>query len=204
MAGTTAPAAARRHGGRSARVRDRVLAAALDELLEVGYGRLSFESVANRAGVHKTTVYRRWPSREALVTAALLAQRARDVPIPDTGSIRSDLRILAQAIAASITSPTGQAVVRSLVSEAGDIAEVTTAVRDFWTARFAVARVVVSRAVDRGELAPGIDPDFLIEALVGPLYLRLLVTRGPLDDAFIGKLVDLLLSGAANPLAVRP
>jgi AcrR family transcriptional regulator len=189
----------RRLGGRSARVRAAVLAAALDELLEVGYGRLSFESVAARAGVHKTTVYRRWPSREALVTAALLEQRGRDVPIPDAGSIRADLRALATAVAASVTSQTGHAIARALVSEAGDIPEITTAIRDFWSARFGAARTVVARAVGRGELPPGVDADLLIEALVGPLYLRLLVTREPLEDEFIDRLVDLLLAGAAPP-----
>lgn len=179
-------------------MRAAVLAAALDELIEVGYARLSVESVAARAGVHKTTVYRRWPSREALVTDALLEQRARDVPIPDTGSIGADLRALAHAIAASISSATGHAVARTLVSAGSDIPEVTTAVRDFWSARLAASRAVVDRGVERGELPPDVDPDLLIEALVGPLYLRLLVTREPLDDAFIDRLVDLLLAGTSG------
>lgn len=180
-------------------MRAAVLAAALDELLDVGYGRLSFDSVAVRAGVHKTTVYRRWPSREALVTDALLEQRARDVPIPDTGSVRADLRSLAASIAASITSPTGQAVARTLVSDAGDIPEITTAVRAFWAARFAAARVIVARAVERGELVSGVDADLLIEALAGPLYLRLLVTRAPVEEQFIDRLLDLLLAGPQVP-----
>ena len=86
----------RRPGGRSARVRAAVLRATLDELAAVGYGNLSFESVAHRAGVHKTTLYRHWPGREALVREALLARSEVTVPIPDTGSLGADLIAFAE------------------------------------------------------------------------------------------------------------
>src|SRR5262249_48520076 len=94
-----------RPGGRTARIRAAVLAAAFDELVEVGYGRLSMESVAQRAEVHKTTVYRNWGSREALIAAAVREQTARDVPMPDTGSLAEDLHLFARAIVANLATP---------------------------------------------------------------------------------------------------
>src|SRR4051794_12952320 len=97
----------RRPGGRSARVQEAVLAAVLHELVESGYGSLSFDRVAERAGVHRATLYRRWTGKEALVAEALLAQAARDVPMPDTGTLLGDLRALVHAIVANITAPLG-------------------------------------------------------------------------------------------------
>src|SRR5512132_695784 len=95
---TEPPAATRAHrarprrpGGRSARVRAAVLRATIAELLRTGYAGLSVEAVADRAGVHKTTVYRRWGTLQQLVTDALLAHVSAKVPQPDTGTLRSDL-----------------------------------------------------------------------------------------------------------------
>src|SRR5918994_5565425 len=77
-----------RLGGRSARVREAVLDAAFAELDEHGYNGFSIEAVARRSGVHKTTIYRRWPTREALLVYALDSRSDRDVQVPNTGSLR--------------------------------------------------------------------------------------------------------------------
>jgi AcrR family transcriptional regulator len=191
----SAPGPRRRLGGRSARARAALLDATVAELLEVGYGRLRLESVAARAGVHKTTVYRRWPDRFALIAEALLDQRSADVPIPDTGSVRDELRLLAQAVATSITAPVGETLTRTLIAEAGHLPEAAAAMRRFWATRSRLAGELVTRAVERGQLPADTDAEQLIEALVGPLYLRLLVTGDPITDAYVDRLVDLLLAG---------
>src|SRR6266511_5046821 len=85
------PTPARRPGGRSARVRSDAIAATLAELAERGYAALSLESIARRAGVHKTTLYRRWGTREELVLEAMLARAGEHISVPDTGSLRGDL-----------------------------------------------------------------------------------------------------------------
>src|SRR3712207_1543584 len=85
----------RRPGGRSARVRAAVLSATIDALVDVGYDGLSVEDVARRAGVHKTTVYRRWPTRAALVAEATRERSQQVIPVPDTGTLAGDLRQLA-------------------------------------------------------------------------------------------------------------
>src|SRR3954454_17804776 len=83
---------ASRPGGRSERVRSSVLAAAQELLAEGGYDALRVEDVASRAGVHKTTVYRRWPTKADLVMAVVEGRSEERVPVPDTGSLEDDLR----------------------------------------------------------------------------------------------------------------
>src|SRR5688572_9801014 len=94
---TTRRVGEQRPGGRSARVRAAELAATAEALAEDGYDALSIEAVGARAGVHKTTVYRRWPTKADLVADAARARSEQHVPIPDTGGLAGDLRLLAEA-----------------------------------------------------------------------------------------------------------
>jgi AcrR family transcriptional regulator len=195
---TAGPEPRRRPGGRSARVRTAVLRATLDELAAAGYGDLSFESVAHRAGVHKTTLYRHWPDREALVREALLARSEVTVPIPDTGTLRADLIAFARSVVANISAPGYEAIVRAVASDARTEGALGDASRGFWRERFQLARIIVLRGIERGEIGADVDPNLLLESLVGPLYLRLLITREPLDDAFIEAIVTQLIVSPAS------
>ncbi len=87
------------------------------------------------------------------------------------------------------------AVIRAFVAEAPRESALASRGREFWAARFAADRQIVQRGIDRGELPADTDPDLVIEALLGPLYLRLLVTGQPLEMAFVKRVVDLLLAG---------
>ena len=186
----------RRPGGRSARVRAAVLRATIAELLRTGYAGLSVEAVAERAGVHKTTVYRRWGTPRQLVTDALLAHISAKVPEPDTGTLRSDLAALTSAIATQLTSPESAALAKTLVTSSTYLPELRQAGRQFWT--FAVADELIRRGIDRGELPEGTDPGLVTEALLAPLYLRLLVLDRPIDPTYAERIVDLVLDGAAT------
>lgn len=172
-----------------------MLGAAFDELVEVGYGRLSMESVAHRAEVHKTTIYRNWRSREELIAAAVLEKTASDVPMPDTGCVADDLHLVTQAIVANLASPDSERLVRTFVSEAHSMPEIREAGRAFWAERFRLVADVVRRGVERGELPPDTDPEFLVEAIVAPLYLRLLVTDRPISAEYAERVVKSVLSG---------
>jgi AcrR family transcriptional regulator len=172
-----------------------VLDATVDALLASGYAGLSVDDVASRAGVHKTTIYRRWPDLGALVVEALLDRQQEVVPMPDTGALRSDLLALLDAVAANVTSPDGKALLRA-AQETGP-SEIDDLVHRFWRPRFALAREIFQRSEDRGEIAKGLDHGTLIELLVAPLYLRLLVTREPLSRPFRTRLVDALIAGTA-------
>jgi AcrR family transcriptional regulator len=168
--------------GRGPKVRAAVLAATLSELTDNGYAGLTVDNVARRAGVHKTTVYRRWKDRETLVADTVIDLAAVRVPLPDTGDIDADLRQLARSFVRFLNSPAGKAVAAATLSDAGRIPEIADAKRRFFSDRFQRAEPVVSAAIMRGALPAGTDPAELVRTLVAPIYLRLLVTAEPIDQ----------------------
>jgi AcrR family transcriptional regulator len=174
-----------------------VLAATVAELAVRGYGGLSIEAVAARAGVNKTTVYRRWNDRPTLVLDAMLEFSRQTVPVPDAGTLAGDLLALASSIASNLSSPAVVAVLRTLVAADSEPA-IAEASRRYWRARFDLVAEVVERARARGEVAPGVRSDLIVEALIGPLYLRALVTGSPIDADAVRNCVDLALAAAAR------
>ena len=190
LAGRAGPA------GRGPKVRAAVLAATLAELTGTGYAALTVDNVARRAGVHKTTIYRRWKDRESLVADAVTDLAATQVPFPDTGDIDADLRRLARSFVAFLNSPTGQAVAAATLSDACRIPEITEAKHRFFEDRFQRAQPVVSGAVARGELPADTDPAELVRTLVAPIYLRLLVTAEPIDTTTADNAAKVALAAA--------
>lgn len=190
--------------GRGPKVRAAVLAAALEELAAGGYAGLTIENVARRAGVHKTTVYRRWRTRESLVADLLGERIAIDTPIPDTGSLEGDLRGLAQAFVDWVTSPTGRTIFAAVYSEAARaIPGVADARRDLFAYAPRRAAPVIEGAVDRGELPPSTDPAGVIKALIAPLYFRLEVTGDPVDAAAADEAARIAHAAARAGVFVR-
>ena len=187
-----------RPGGRTARTRAAVLEAALDELAERGWDQVSVETIAARAGVHKTTVYRRWGGKDRLVAEALEAAAERRIQVPDSGDVDQDLRALARAVLAILTSRDGAATVRALVAGARSSPEVGQVVRRFWATRLAHAGPIVDRAVSRGQLPPGTNPDELLRYLAAPLFHRLLVTAEPLTPATADQAATVVLAAARS------
>lgn len=189
LAGATRAARtrAKRPGGRSERVRNAVLAATADELLEQGFERFSVASVARRAGVHHTTVYRRWPTKSELVLDAAIELTRQRVPAPDLGELRLDLHAYFAGLIDALADPRVLALVRGLI-----LAPSTgTGQRErYWQDRFGVTAEIVGRAVARGELAAGVEPWRLIELVAGPLWMRVLVTGLPVDGAFLCRAID--------------
>lgn len=170
---------------------------ATSELLdEVGYDQLSVDDVAARAGVHKTTVYRRWRTKPDLIAAAVGAQADANVPIPDTGTLLGDMRALADAVVTNISSDGGAQRSRSIVAASNGSSDLAGNLHAFWAARMAKSAPVVERAIARGELAPDSDPNLIIETLVGPIWLRLLLTGEPIDDDLAQRLAELVTAGA--------
>ena len=179
-------------------MRAAAIAATLAELAESGYSALSLERVANRAGVHKTTLYRRWGTREELVLETMLERAGQRVSVPDTGSLRSDLLELARTAAANAATPEVAAMARAVAAEAPYDDRLAAANRRFWSERLALDGVIVERAIERGEAAAGTDPRQAIEAVLGPIHLRLLLTGEPIDDAFLQQVVDTVIDGLAR------
>jgi len=184
----------RRFGGRSARVQAAVFEAALAVLQEQGYAATSIAEIAKRAGVHETSIYRRWGTKEALLAEAGLASAEEVIPVPDTGTLRSDLVQLLQALSVFFQSPLGVAFIQLLAS-AQDTPELISARQTYWTSRFALMRGIFEHAVRRGEIVASIDPHLVTELVIGPLYVRLLLTGEPLQAPLPEQIVDLVLRG---------
>ena len=164
-------------------MRAAAIAATLAELAEDGYSALSLERVARRAGVNKTTLYRRWGTREELVLEAMLERAGEHISVPDTGSLREDLLELARTAAANAASPEVAAMARAVAAESPRDSRLAAANSRFWAERLALDGVIVERAIERGEVAAGTEPAEVIEAVIGPIHLRLLLTGEPVDRA---------------------
>lgn len=173
-----------------------MLAAALAELAEVGYSALTIDNVARRAGVHKTTIYRRWQDRDRLLLDAVIEQVAVDVPIPDTDTIETDLREHARSLIQWLTSPAGQAVVAAAFSDLARTPQLAGLKRRFFEDRFRRIEPVVTRAIARGELPPGTEATQFVKAVIAPIYLRLLITAEPLDEAVADQAVQVAMTAA--------
>lgn len=184
----------RRPGGRSERVRRAVVDATLEVMADKGIADFTVSDVAARSGVHETSIYRRWGSRESLIAETLLGYSEQVIPVPDTGSIGTDLHGLLGGIAAYLSSPVGRALAQALAFS-GEESRWAAVRQEFWTGRLELARTIIDRAIDRGELPPGTDPRLVLEVLVAPLSFRTLVTREAIDDDMCTRLVDLVLAG---------
>lgn len=184
MGGTTRASAGVRLGGRSARVREAVIRAALELLEECDVADLSVERLAGRAGVNKTTIYRRWRDLDGLIGDVLMQLGTLHVPIPDTGDFDRDLAELAESLREAISGQAGGKVVAALAAAAARSQRAGEVLRGFLRQRFQQAEIIVRRAADRGELSEDIDGLGVIETLGAPFYLRLLVTSEPIDVTF--------------------
>jgi AcrR family transcriptional regulator len=192
-----APAEARGPGRRrDPAISARVLAATLDVLAEEGYAGLGIEAVAQRAGVHKPAVYRRWSTKADLVVAAVrsIAPQPRD---PATGDVRTDLVELVQEASRAQRDPRVRAGLRLLAEVATDdelAAEITDRVVG---AGRAIARRVIERGIVAGRVREDVNVDLLVDIIFGTLQSRLLVTRRPLTRSQVEQVVDVVLDGVA-------
>lgn len=174
----------------------KVLDATLLRLAEVGYERLSVPEVATAAGVNKTSVYRRWPTKSDLVRAALAASLDAAQAAPDTGRLRSDLLALGRATAAFIESPRGKGVLRLLFAEIDNPAVRDLASSLLRRADREVLHVVVRRSIRRGELPPRTDANLILYTVAGALIHRAFIERRRITETLIERVVDLVLDGA--------
>ncbi|MFI0237854.1 TetR/AcrR family transcriptional regulator [Streptomyces sp. NPDC016845] len=184
---------------RGARMRSAVLAATVDVLVERGLAGTSVGAVARAAGVHETSVYRRWGTRENLILEALTEQLDAAMPVPDTGRVHDDLAAYFGALARLLATTQGEALLR-LSAERDDT--LPDQRLPYWSERLERGAAMVRRGVARGELLPGTDAGLVIEAISGALFTRALISGAPLDEEFATRLVTLTLTGAVPRAAV--
>jgi AcrR family transcriptional regulator len=188
---------------RSDRSHQAIITATQELLVERGYRELTIEGVAARAGVGKQTIYRWWPSRAALVLEAYLAgSDAVQLPPPDSGSLREDVRALIGWLAAVLAEPTGGRVVAGLVGDLQHDPDLAEGFRqDVVPARRQAMLATLERGRERGEIRADADLDLGVDTLHGAVFYRLLLSGEPLDAAFAERLADQVLDGLAPPPA---
>ncbi|WP_410812464.1 TetR/AcrR family transcriptional regulator [Micromonospora sp. 067-2] len=177
--------------------------ALMQELAAVGYGRLSIEAVARRAGVSKTAVYRRWNSKLDLVLEVVAAAAHGKLPALDTGSLRGDLALLFQVVAHALRHPLAAQIIPDLLAEAARNPSIDQSLRQVLYARQQeIGGRLVTRAVERGDLPADTDPDAAVDLIVGPLYWRLAIARLPLTDSYLDRLVESVAAGLGGESAL--
>ncbi|WP_433666259.1 TetR-like C-terminal domain-containing protein [Nocardia sp. CA-136227] len=166
-----------------------------EELAAVGYGRLSIEAVARRAGAGKAAVYRRWPSKQAMATDLITKVAVDAADTPDTGTLRGDLHAFLAAAAEGLRHPLASKIIPDLLAEAArEPALAATLTTGIATTRRDRATTLLRRAITRGELPHDLDLPLALDFLAGPLYWRLTITGIPPEPAYLDDLTTMLLT----------
>jgi TetR/AcrR family transcriptional regulator of autoinduction and epiphytic fitness len=187
-----APGALAEPDPRVERSRRVILEAVLDELGAVGYGALTIEGVAARAGVGKSTIYRHWSGKLDLVEDAYRTLKA-PVQAPETGTLRERVTALLEQVACMVEQSTYSSCMPALIEAAEHDPQVRDLHRRFSAERRAILVDLLRDAAKEGELPSDADPELLGDALIGPVLVRRLMLYEPLDPALVPKLVDQVL-----------
>jgi AcrR family transcriptional regulator len=176
---------------RNEQARMAVLHAADDLLVERGFGGVTIEGIAARAGVAKQTIYRWWPSKVDVLLDTLIDDSKHRLAIPETGSAIQDARRYLRSLATFITKEPSGRVLLALIGEAQhdkDMAKLFHA--RYLDPQRSQERAMLARGVASGELPPALEIDRALDALCGPVFYRGLVTGGPIPRTFTDRLVD--------------
>ena len=168
--------------------------AVLDELAAQGYGRLSMEAVAKRAGVGKSALYRRWPSKHDMVVAVLSELSVPLADVPDTGSLRGDLLATVRAVHGWLTHPRFAPIFPDLIAEAVRNPALAAAIHDtIGEPRRAFGAATLRRAIERGELPADLNLELALDLVAAPIYWRLTVRQAPVEPDYLDQLVEHIL-----------
>jgi len=160
-----------------------------------GFPQLSIEAIAADANVGKTTVYRWWPTKAALVADAFFTSAEEELQFPNTGSVQRDMSVQMRRVIRIFRSDRGKVVAALLAGGQSD-PELLEAFRErfLWPKR-RQAYQTLQRGIDRGELPADSDLDLILDALYGPIYMRFLIRHDKLDESFADEICGLVLTG---------
>ncbi|WP_433518891.1 TetR/AcrR family transcriptional regulator [Nonomuraea sp. CA-143628] len=168
--------------------------AVLDELAEQGYARLSMEAVAKRAGVGKSALYRRWPAKQEMAMSVISEFSVARATVPDTGSLRGDLRETLDALMEWLTHPRFSRILPDLVAEMARHPELGDVVKAMvGVPRRDRAMVIFQRAIERGELPADADVDLALDLFAAPIYWRLTVRAVEPGPDYLDRLTEMIL-----------
>jgi AcrR family transcriptional regulator len=197
-AAPSAPGGDEKVDGRIRRSRERVLTTTFELLGESGVGGFTVDEVARRSGVAKTTIYRHWPSREALVIDAC-SQITEEQEVPDTGSLEGDVTAILTNIGELLGTARWSSVLPSIVDVAERDPEFADLHRRIQHGHAAPLREVIERAAGRGEIPETADRATMIAGLMGPLFYRRWFSREPIDEQFITRVVSNAIGSLRKP-----
>lgn len=189
------PVEPRRGRPRSEAARRAILEAAYDLLCREGLRAISMDSLARAAGVGKATIYRWWPSKEAVLMEGYLDAVETRVSFPRTDSALADLREQLHKVIDAVRGPDGAILCQILACAQHDQQIREAFQREVQDHRRRDARALLERAVENGEVRPDLDADVAIDALYGPLFHRLLTGHAPIDHEFADALFDVVTGG---------
>jgi AcrR family transcriptional regulator len=160
-----------------------------------GFPELSIEAIAADANVGKTTVYRWWPTKAALVADAFFASAEEELQFPNTGSVQKDMSLQMRRLIRILRSQRGK-IVAALIAGGQSDPELIEAFRErFLWPRRRQAYQTLQRGIDRGELPADSDLDLILDALYGPIYMRFLIRHDKLEETFADEICGLVLQG---------
>ena len=190
---------------RSEEARRKALAAAAELIVDRGVGNLTIEEVAARSGVAKTTIYRHWPERAALILDTVRAS-FEHVATPDTGTLRGDLEAwFGGMVRADLSGQVGE-IMPSLLDAAGRDPEIGGLLDRLADERQQPILEIVARAQERDELPADLDKRVVVGTIIGPIVFRKLAWRQPIDAAYIKGCLDVAIAGLSRqnlPSATR-
>jgi AcrR family transcriptional regulator len=177
-------------------LRDAVLSAAGELMLEGGLAAATMEAIAARAGVSKRTLYKYWPSRGAVALEGFMRNAASSWSLPDGASAVEALTVLVVSAARLFAGTSAGPLMRSLIADAQAQDEIATAIREQWLRpRRAVAADLIRRGVAEGEFRADLDVEVALDLLFAPVYYRLLLGHEPMTDAFAAATVEYVVTG---------
>lgn len=180
---------------RSEETKKAILTASYELLLENGFKAITIEGIAERAKVSKATIYKWWSNKAAVVMDGFFAATETLLQVPDTGSVKEDLRIQVSNLAVFLTSPKGK-VITELIAEGQSDANIAEEYRmRYFNPRRFISRQILERGIQRGELKASLDLELSIDLIYAPLFYRLLITGEKVDSNFVQDLISNVLAG---------
>ncbi|RUT29607.1 TetR/AcrR family transcriptional regulator [Paenibacillus zeisoli] len=180
---------------RNVETQSSILSAAYELLMDIGFGAVTVEKIAERAKVSKATIYKWWPNKAAVVMDGFLSAAAARLPVPDTGTVLQDILEHATNMARFMLRREGT-ILLEIIGEG----QVDSALAEAFRTRYIQPRRqefrdMLDRAVQRGELEKSLDIALLTDLLYGPIFYRLLVTGDPIDEDYVKQLVTHVFKG---------
>jgi len=180
---------------RSEKTKDAILTAAYDLLLENGFGAITIEKIAEKAGVSKATIYKWWPNKAAVVMDGFLNATNVKLPIPNTGSTIDDMFIQVNNFAKFLNSREGNIITEIIGEGQFDPKLADTYRAIYFKPRRSISKQILERGISRGELRKDLNIELSIDLIWGPVFYRLLITGEVVDDTFVKNLINYAFEG---------